>query len=137
MLTQQQQNVLADWFKLQQQLKELKQRESDLRDYLFEEAFPDLDADSLVGTHRSELPQGYTLVARVTQGITVDQSAVEACLEKLTEKQLDGIGEWVFKLDKKGYNGLTKSAQKKFASCLVMKPGKPTLEIAPPAEEPQ
>lgn len=123
---------LAEWYKMAQDLRNLKAKESLLRKKIFGSAFP----DPKEGTNNYDLPDGYVLKGQHVLNRDVDIGALDALKPKLREEGMnpDNLIKYKPELKKAEYNKLTEGQKKLFDQCLIIKPGSPSLEIVLPAK---
>lgn len=123
---------LAEWYKMAQDLRNLKAKESLLRKKIFGSAFP----DPKEGTNSYDLPDGYVLKGQHVLNRDIDIGALDALKPKLREEGMnpDNLVKYKPELKKAEYNKLTEEQKKLFDQCLIIKPGSPSLEIVLPAK---
>lgn len=123
---------LAEWYKMAQDLRNLKAKESLLRKKIFGSAFP----DPKEGTNNYDLPDGYVLKGQHVLNRDIDIGALDALKPKLREEGMnpDNLVKYKPELKKAEYNKLTEEQKKLFDQCLIIKPGSPSLEIVLPAK---
>lgn len=123
---------LAEWYKMTQDLRNLKAKESLLRKKIFGSAFP----DPKEGTNNYDLPDGYVLKGQHVLNRDIDIGALDALKPKLREEGMnpDNLVKYKPELKKAEYNKLTEEQKKLFDQCLIIKPGSPSLEIVLPAK---
>ena len=131
MITERTKQKLHVWKTIKEKLDVLKKEESELRDELVEEIFP----DRLEGTSTRELGAGFSI--KVVQPYTreVDEDALKAVVKKLPKGMKKQLVKTKVSLIKKGYDSLSVDHGAIFDDCLLVKPGKPRLEIVKPKEE--
>lgn len=118
---------LEEWYKLQQQLKQVKEDEMELRKYIFETLFP----NPVVGVNTANIGHGYELRATVKLNYTVDKAALISASDTFDGADIDPVKLIKYKpeLSLTEYNKLTNEQRRLFDYCLVTKPGSPTMEI--------
>lgn len=123
---------LSEWYKMAQDLRNLKAKESLLRKKIFGSAFP----DPKEGTNNYDLPDGYVLKGQHVLNRDVDIGALDALKPKLREEGMnpDNLIKYKPELKKAEYNKLTEEQKNLFDQCLIIKPGSPSLEIVLPAK---
>jgi hypothetical protein len=123
---------LSEWYKMAQDLRNLKAKESLLRKKIFESAFP----DPKEGTNSYDLADGYVLKGQHVLNRDIDIGALDAMKSKLREQGVnpDNLVKYKPELKKAEYNKLTEEQKKLFDQCLIIKPGSPSLEIVLPAK---
>ncbi|MDE3023511.1 MAG: hypothetical protein KGI54_16955 [Pseudomonadota bacterium] len=119
-----------------QDAKKLIEREQELRKEVFAIFF---DAPK-EGTNNYELANGWKLKGTYKLERKLDEAALPAVKEKLTEMQVnsDVLVRWVPELATKEYKSLltlNPEAAKEFDAALTTKPGSPVLELIPPKEQ--
>lgn len=122
--------MLNKWYILQQQLRELREQEADLRAKLFNNFF----IDAQEGTNSHTLPDGYILKGKRVITRSIDKGALNASLEGLRAVKInvDEVVDWKPTLKMSAYRKLTPEQQKIFDQVLVVKDGAPSLEIVAP-----
>lgn len=121
---------LAEWYKLQEELKKVKAREMLLRTKIFGYFF----ASPVEGTNSYDLPDGYVLKGKHTINREVDAGTLVALRDKFAESGIsaDALVQWKPSLKLKEYRELTAEQMHMFDQCLIIKPGSPALEIVLP-----
>jgi hypothetical protein len=121
---------LAEWYKLQEELKKVKAREMLLRTKIFGYFFP----NPKEGTNNFELPDGYMLKGKHTINRDVDPGAFQAMREQFSQAGIhpDTLVQWKPSLKIKEYRKLTAEQLHLFDQCLIVKPGLPDLQIGLP-----
>jgi len=133
------QEDLAEWYRLQEQLRTVKAAESMLRAKIFKGMFK----DPKEGTNTIPLNQGWVLKAKHVINRDVDQASLTACSQideatQMSRFSSNGIHtekliKWKPELVTKEYRLLTDEQRQIFDECLIIKPGSPSLEIVLPA----
>jgi len=125
------QKDLEEWFRLQEQLKQIKTLELMLRNKIFKGRFP----NPIEGTNSTPLENGYVLKGKYVINREVDQGALGAMRPKLLEAGIkaDDLVQYKPSLVLKEYRTLTAEQQQLFDQVLIVKPGTPALEIVLPA----
>lgn len=131
---------LATWYTMADQLRKLKASEMLLRQRLFGHFFP----NPTEGTNTFVLPDAHQLKAKYPITRDVDEGAYRAMNAKQLEigkSQFeqhgingDALVTWKPSLVLSVYRQHTEEEQKFIDRCLLVKPGSPSLEIAPPAK---
>lgn len=121
---------LAEWYKLQEELKRIKTKEMLLRTKIFGFFF----AAPVEGTNNYNLPEGYVLKGKHTINREVDPGAFMAMREQFARAGIlaDAMVQWKPSLRLAEYRQLTAEQMKLFDQCLIVKPGSPALEIVFP-----
>lgn len=124
---------LADWFRINAELKALKLKESLLRAHVFKGFFP----DPKEGTNSLELSDGFTLKAVHTINRNVDEGALVALKDELRKRNIepDELIKYKPELKKANYNKLTAEEQNFFDQVLIVKDGSPQISIVKPKED--
>jgi hypothetical protein len=119
-----------NWYKMQQELKDLKEAEALLRMKIYKAAFPDAHE----GTNNLPLTEGFILKAKVTINRKVDIATFEALKDKLLEAHIKVDKLVVFKPDLgvTYYKTLGEEEQNLVAQFLIIKEGTPALEVVKP-----
>ena len=123
--------TLEKWYKMQEELKVLRDAEAKLRTIIFKEAFP----SAKEGTNKVELTDGYVLSATLPITRKVDIAAFEAMKELLAENNIssDKMVKWNPELDLKQYRCLDPEEVMIVDQFLIIKEGSPQLKIVLPA----
>ena len=118
---------LAEWYKLQEQLRNLKFQEMFLRRHIFSSFFP----GATEGSHVVPISNGFELVAKVPYDYKVDEASFKALKEEFEKAGLaaDKLVRWKPELEKRQYNTLTAEEKLLFDQCMTIKPGSPSLAI--------
>lgn len=126
------QEDLAEWYRLQEELKKIKASEMLLRQKIFAAYFP----SPKEGTNDAPLDDGYVLKGKHTINREVDPGALGALKDKLLEAGIkaDALVQYKPSLVLKEYRTLTEEQRQLFDQCLIVKPGSPALEIVLPAK---
>lgn len=121
---------MAEWYRLQDELKKVKAREMLLRTKIFWYFF----ASPVEGTNSYDLPDGYVLKGKHTINREVDPGAFQAMREQFSQAGIhpDVMVQWKPSLKLKEYHELTAEQIQLFDQCLIVKPGSPALEIVLP-----
>ena len=126
---------LENWFKMQEQLTQLKAAESLLRKRIFQHYF----TNPTEGVNNYPLADGFVLKG----GHVINRKVLEPDLEALKEAiKAEGsnlpklpiakLVKWKPELVKSEYNKLSDDEKKVFDRALEIKPGSPTLDIVKP-----
>lgn len=123
---------LAEWYRLQDELKKIKAKEMLLRTKIFGFYFPNPEE----GTNNFTMPDGYVLKGKHTINREVDAGTLVALRDKFAESGIsaDALVQWKPSLKLKEYRELTAEQMHMFDQCLIIKPGSPALEIVLPAK---
>lgn len=119
---------LAAWYDLAKQLKPLKEQESHLRKKCITAFFPNAKVE---GVNTVPLPNDFKLKATTGLSREIDEAALGAVLEQLTEANIpvDALIKYKATLVKKEYNNLTAEERQLFDQALIIKPAMPKLEV--------
>lgn len=126
---------LENWFKMQEQLTQLKAAESLLRKRIFQHYF----TNPTEGVNSHPIGDGFVLKG----GHVINRKVIEADLEalqasikaegsNLPKLPINKLVKWKPELVKSEYNKLSDDEKKVFERALEIKPGSPTLEIVKP-----
>ena len=126
------QEDLAEWYRLQEELKKVKASEMLLRQKIFAAYFP----SPAEGTNSAPLADGWVLKGKHTINREIDPGALGALKDKLLEAGIkaDALVQYKPLLVLKEYRTLTEEQHQLFDQCLIVKPGSPALEIVLPAK---
>lgn len=126
------QNDLAEWYRLNDELKRLKTCEMLLRQKIFGAYFP----TPTEGTNTVPLEHGWVIKGKYNITRDVDPGAFGAMRDKFIEHSVnpDKLVQFKPSLVLKEYRMLTAEQMNIFDQCLIIKPGAPALEIVLPAK---
>ena len=121
---------LAEWYKMQEEMKKLRAREMILRQKIFKFYFPNPNE----GTNNHNMPDGYVLKGKHTINRDVDPGAFQVLRKTFEEAGIhpDALVQYKPSLVKREYNTLTEEQKRLFDQALIVKPGSPALEIVLP-----
>lgn len=117
--------VLGQWQDTKAELESLKRKEAQLREILFQGAFP----NPVEGVNTITLVDG--TIIKGTHKITrnIDEAALSSILEQMPEAVRDNLVAYKPSLSVAVYRKLTAEERKTFDQALIIKPGTPTLEV--------
>lgn len=119
-------NPLYAWYELQEQLKELRAEELELRKQLFEQYFPDPDE----GANKVEIEGQAELIGTLPYRYTLDEAAVEDALKHVPKTKRDKLIKYTPKMSVAVYRKLSAKARDAFtAEAVTVTPGTPSLKI--------
>ena len=123
---------LAEWYRLQEELKRIKASEMLLRQRIFGAYFP----SPVEGTNSAPLADGWVLKGKHTINRDIDPGALGAMKEQFAEAGIsaDALVQYKPSLVLKEYRTLTEEQRQLFDRALIVKPGSPALEIVLPAK---
>lgn len=126
------QEDLAEWYRLQEELKKVKASEMLLRQKIFGAYFP----SPTEGTNSAPLADGWVLKGKHTINREIDPGAFGAMKEQFAEAGIaaDSMVQYKPSLVLKEYRTLTEEQRQLFDRALIVKPGSPALEIVLPAK---
>ena len=126
------QEELAEWYRLQEQLKKIKASEMLLRQKIFGAYFQ----APVEGTNSAPLTDGWVLKGKYTINREIDPGAFGAMKEQFLRAGIaaDSLVQYKPSLVLKEYRTLTEEQRQLFDSALILKPGSPALEIMLPAK---
>jgi len=127
-LTKKIKEKINEWNETTKQLKLIKSRESNLRDEIVDEVFP----DRLEGTTRTELGAGFNLVVTQTYSRELDDSSFGEIFKRLPKGSKKKLIKTKVSLVKAAYDKLTSEERDIFDECITVKPNKPSLKIEEP-----
>ena len=121
---------MAEWYRLQEELKKVKAKEMLLRTKIFAFYFP----APTEGTNTHTMADGYALKGKYTINREVDLGAFTALREQLGKAGIlpDSMVQFKPSLVLSQYRELTEEQVHLFDQCLIIKPGSPALEIVLP-----
>lgn len=122
---------LNKWYKMQEELRVLKDEEAALRREIFEAAFP----NAKEGTNKLELAEGWVLNATLPINRKVDLPTFQAMKEQLLEHHIkvDQIVEFKPELSVKQYRCLTEEELHLVDQFLIISEGSPQMKVVLPA----
>lgn len=122
---------LEIWYKMQEDLKILRDEENKLRIEIFKAAFP----DPKEGTNKVDLKEGWVLNATMPISRKVDLAAFLAMKEQLDEAGIssDKMVKFLPELELKQYRCLTEEEVQLVDQFLIIKEGSPQMKIVLPA----
>lgn len=123
---------VAEWFRLQEELKRVKAAEMLLRLKIFKAYFP----SPTEGTNTFPMAAGWVMKGKYVINRDIDPGALGAYKERFRENGInpDVLVRYKPELVLSEYRELTAEQQKFFDNALVVKPGTPSLEIVLPAK---
>ena len=126
------QEDLAEWYRLQDELKRIKASEMLLRQKIFGAYFP----SPTEGTNSAPLADGWVLKGKHTINREIDPGALGAMKEQFVQAGIaaDSLVQYKPSLVLKEYRTLTEEQRQLFDRALIVKPGSPALEIVLPAK---
>ncbi|CAB4168948.1 hypothetical protein UFOVP1516_25 [uncultured Caudovirales phage] len=124
-------NKLELWYKMQEDLKILREAEASLRSEIFKAAFP----TPKEGTNKVELGDGWILNATMPITRKVDLAAFLAMKEQLEEAHIspDKMVKFLPELELKQYRCLTEDEIQLVDQFLIIKEGSPQMKVVLPA----
>lgn len=126
------QEDLAEWYRLQDELKRIKASEMLLRQKIFGAYFQ----NPVEGTNSAPLADGWVLKGKYTINRDIDPGALGAMKEQFVQAGIsaDALVQYKPSLVLKEYRTLTEEQRQLFDRALIVKPGSPALEIVLPAK---
>jgi hypothetical protein len=123
---------LEKWYIMQEELRDLREKEAALRLKIFKNAFP-LPKE---GTNKKNLPKGWVLNATLPITRKVDLPTFLAMKDLLIENHIkaDKLVEFKPELSVKQYRCLTEEEIELVDQFLIIKEGSPSMKIVLPAE---
>lgn len=121
-------NLLGEWYGLQDQLAQIKEREMQLRKQMFAAFFP----TTTEGTAYVELAAGWKLkgVGKIDYGLVAE--TIETILDRLPRGVVQKVIRYKPALVLGEYRKLAEEHRLILAEGVTAKPGAPTLEMIPP-----
>lgn len=131
--------LLMEHKKLQDDLSALKEREMELRKYIVNRAFPKKEE----GVNKRELGAGYTLKATIKYNYVLDSDndKIDAALEKIAKVDNEGsfiadrLVNWKATLSVSEYRRLDPKYKKIIDEVVTINDAAPTLEIVEPKKK--
>jgi hypothetical protein len=121
--------LTREWFRVQEQLKELKEHESALRKQVVEAHFP---SELQAGTHKSEIKEGVTLVVSVPKKVSIDKGFFEEHRAELQNRGFIGEDRLIkpkYEVSVSALKHLSDADKAKFSEVFVHSTGSPTVSI--------
>lgn len=124
------QEELNEWYKLQEELKTIKEREMELRKKIFAFCFP----SPVEGTNSFSIADGFVIKGKHTITREVQLELYDAAKERIREAGviLEELVKWKPTLVLSAYRKLTDDQRNAMDMCLQIKPGSPAIEIVKP-----
>lgn len=124
------QEEFNEWYALQNQMREIKEREMELRKKIFAFYFQ----GAVEGTNKLEMQDGYTLTGKRVINRSVDKGSLVSLTPELQAAgiKVDDLVEWKPSLKISAYRKLSEAQTQLFDQVLVVKDGSPSLEIVAP-----
>lgn len=121
-------NAVGQWYAVNEQLKDLKKQERELRDAIIRHYF----AGAEVGSHNIGMPQGWKLTGTIKLSRTVDAAALDALSDSLSPEVYTSVFDFKPFLVAKAYSRLSDDQRHLVDQCLIIKEAAPTLKLTPP-----
>lgn len=116
-------DLLIEWMQAAAELRELKEREQELRKAVIRQLFP----SPVKGLNKRQLDAERELHATFRVNYKVDKAAIMHVDPALR----DSVIEWKPSVKESVYNKLDHSAKLQLADAITVTPGLPSLEIKP------
>jgi len=131
--------LLKQWAEVRTQAATLAKQESELRDKVYEMAFPKVVADqNAVGTFNVNLPNNWLLKTVAKFNVTVDAPLLQTMKKELIDRlgiPVDSIFKYKPELSLTEYNKQSDVVKTELSSIVTFKRAKPTIELVPPKTE--
>ncbi len=125
LLTKKDKALIKQWNELTRQLKDLKEKESKLRDQIFLKIFQ----NDKEGTREITFSDKVSLKCSQTYKRTIDALIFEEICYDLPNQYRESVARTEYILDKKVYDTLPQKVKDVFDDCLIVKPAKPSLKL--------
>lgn len=124
------QEDISEWWRIQQQLSDLKTKESLLRNRIFKAKFQ----NPVEGTNKFPLADGWQINATHVVNRSIDRAALASMSEEFAKLHINvaDLVEYKPELKIGAYRKLTAEQQRTFDSALVIKDGTPQMKIELP-----
>lgn len=116
-------DLITQWDEASKKLTEYKLLEQDLRQQIFDLAFP----NATNGANKLRISYNMALVGRLKTNYTIDKERMPLVPDSLIEKVI----RFDPRINEPAYRNLTPDELKLVARCVTEKPGMPTLEVKP------
>jgi hypothetical protein len=121
--------LTREWFRVQEQLKELKDHESELRKQVVSAYF---ESDLQAGTHKAPIKEGVTLVVSVPKKVTIDKGFFEEHKAELTHRGFIGEDRLIkpkYEVSVSALKHLSDADKAKFGEVFVHSTGSPSVSV--------
>lgn len=125
------QNLIAEWAKASNELKELKVKEALLRTQVFGTVFKQPNE----GVNKEPIANGWQLKADYKYNRRVDEATLQAALKKLPVGTEDKVIRYKPELKMREYKALLASHKEVLDHAIITTPGAAALELVPPKEK--
>lgn len=126
LLTDNDKNLIKTWTTICERIRDLKSKETALRETLIEKYFPVLQE----GTATLKLDEHYTLIANQSYNRKVNDELLDNVIRDLkSDVKKSELVRTSVALIKKGYDKLDPVQKAVFATCLTISPAKPGLKL--------
>jgi hypothetical protein len=125
LLTKKDKALIKQWDELTRQLKDLKEKESKLRDQIFSKLFD----DDQEGTRELVFSDKVRLKCSQTYIRTIDSTIFEEICDDLPKQYRESVVRQKYNLNKTVYDALPQKVKDIFDDCLTVKPAKPSLKL--------
>lgn len=124
---------IAVWYQMQDQLRQLKFKEAQLRRRIIKTFFPNGEE----GANTYLLDDGYKLKGTIVVSRDIEQASLDANRKRLEKEKIpvDRLVRYLPDLVLKEYRKLTEDHRTLFDECLIIKEGSPQLRIDPPSNK--
>lgn len=133
--------LLKEWSEIRAKAAELAIRESELRDQLFNNAFPEVAKDNNAkGTFNKALPNGWKLKLEAKFNVNVDKAVLSSIKQNLIDVHkvsVDEIFSYTPQLSLTEYNKQSDAVKKLLSNIVTFKRGKPSIELIAPKTSPK
>lgn len=126
-------SLISEWYTVAQQLKDLQDKERDLRHRVVSEIFPNVPQDA-EGTFSMPLGGGYKIKSQYKISRKINTEALDEMRERIeaTGVKLDEVIHWTPVLRMAAYNTLTLDQRQVFDEIIESKQSIPALKIEAP-----
>lgn len=128
-------SLVSEWYTVSQQLKELQEKEKELRNQVIGELFPNVPEDA-EGTFSLPLGGGYKVKSTYSLTRKIDEATLLAMRADFDKAgiDLDEVVQWSPSLKVSGYRKLNQEQRELLDEVITSKPGAVRLSIEPPKQ---
>lgn len=125
LLTKKDKELIKRWNELTKQLKDLKEKESKIRDQIFLKIFQ----KDQEGTREVTFSDQVSLKCVQTYTRLIDSTVFDEICDDLPKQYRESVVRQKYNLNKAVYDALPQKVKDVFDECLIVKPAKPSLKL--------
>lgn len=125
LLTKKDKELIKRWNELTKQLKDLKEKESKIRDQIFLKIFQ----KDQEGTREVIFSDQVSLKCVQTYTRSIDSTVFDEICDDLPKQYKESVVRQKYNLNKAVYDALPQKVKDIFDECLTVKPAKPNLKL--------